>query len=275
MANNEFPIEAYLNAVQQKRQAESQQGSWASALGGGIGAGMMDVAKGNEKMRQDAPAQRAALFKDLISKNILQMNGQQLGADEVMSEFEKYRKSGQLTPGIEMIAIEKPVKKTALFDKSRQDKGLPAFLLGDTGQYAPAMPEGYTLSQMGGQGGSAIANDPQYKIFQEQENKAYQALKDINQGLIPGDINIAKQKYKDAVENKNKYLKSKYGTESTDYETIIEGGWDTFFGNFGGTPKVVPVGKGGKTEKGQGKLMVDKNGNRAMVYPDGTIEEVK
>jgi hypothetical protein len=116
---NEFPIETYLNLMKQKQDTERSQGSWASALGGGIGAGMMDVAKGNEKIRQDAPAQRAALFKDLISKNILQMNGQQLGADEVMSEFEKYRKSGQLTPGIEMIAIDsfkKPSDMTNVYE---------------------------------------------------------------------------------------------------------------------------------------------------------------
>jgi hypothetical protein len=101
MATNEFPIEAYLNAVQQKRQAESQQGTWASALGGGIGSGIMDVAKGNEQMRRDMPAQRAAMFKQFISENILaDESGNQLDVKGVGDIYNEYIKRGEIPPGI-------------------------------------------------------------------------------------------------------------------------------------------------------------------------------
>jgi hypothetical protein len=242
MPSQDFPIEQYLQAIQQKRQADSSQGTWASALGGGIGPGMMKASDSQRKMQEDMPAQRAQLFRDMISKNALfNEQGKMLEFGDIGKVYDVYNKTGNMPAGIQMIPLESmKTSKTALFDKSRQDKGLPAFLLGDTGQYANAMPEGYKLSQMGGQGGSGIANDPQYKIYQEQENKAYQKVKDINQGIVPGNPVIAKQEYKDKVATKNNYLKSKYGVEANEYITQIEGGLNVpGLGNFGGTEVVV------------------------------------
>jgi hypothetical protein len=276
---NQFPIEAYLQAVQQKRQADEKQGTWASALGGGIGSGIMKGADSQRKMKEDQPAMRSQLFRDLISKNILtDANGEQLDINGVTRQFEYFTQRGQVEPGIGMINIEKTKpQKTALFNKARQDQGLPPFLLGDTGQYVSAVPDNYKLSQMGGQGGSGVANDKEYQTLDKTVKDNYQLMKDINQGIVKGNLAVAQQQYKDAVSRKNKYLKDKYGTEATEYMTQIEGGLDIpGIGKFGGTEVVVPVGGSpSKTKKGQGKLMVDKNGNRAMVYPDGTIEEVK
>jgi hypothetical protein len=116
---DQFPIEAYLQAVQQKRQAEEKQGSWASALGQGLGAGLTARVQGDEKMRQDMPAQRAALFKDLISKNILRVNGEMLDVQGLTSEFENFVRKGQVSPGIEMIPIDsfkKPSDMTNVYE---------------------------------------------------------------------------------------------------------------------------------------------------------------